>query len=266
MGTDAVILCIGRELLKGTSLDRNGHFMAGRITAHGFRVRRILILDDDPDDIGDGIRHALSLKPRFVITTGGLGPSFDDMTERCVAQALGLPLALHAEALEMVRASYHRQLLRELVDSDEITAEREKMAFLPAGAVPLENSIGAAPGARIEHEGTTLILLPGVPEEMQALFEEHVIPLLREVGPSLIHLERDLDYPGKDESSLSVVVNQISKSHPGVYVKSRVRGAGRNLSIRITLYSEGRDEQEVQGRLDAAEADLRARLGLERTR
>ena len=171
------ILSIGNELLMGKILNTNARWLARRCTSLGLEVRRITVVGDDEKEICSAVKEALSRRPRFIITTGGLGPTLDDKTIESIAKCLDLELKVDEEALSMVREAYKRLVEEGRLDSSELTPQRVKMARMPEGARPLPNPVGTAPGMLLEVDGTTIISLPGVPAEMEAIFEESVLPV-----------------------------------------------------------------------------------------
>ncbi len=182
---NVIILVVSREILDGTVVDRNAAFMANRLGALGYRVRTIQMVDRVETEMVAAMRWALDQKPDCVLVSGGLGPMDDDSTRACAAKAVGLPLREDQKALEFVRASYRRLFALGLVDDAEMDAGRRRMALLPAGADCGENSIGAGPAVRLAVGTTTLFLLPGVPAELQRLFQTFVVPTIAPASSAL---------------------------------------------------------------------------------
>ncbi len=258
-----IIFCMGRELLEGAVLDRNANFMASHVSSLGFRVRAIHVVDNVEDEAVTAYQQALELKPAYMFFTGGMGPGHDDITRRCVARALGVDLSLDERAKELLAKSYHRLHAKGTVRSGELTEERLEMARIPAGAACFENPIGTAPAVRIEHGETILFLLPGAPEELRRMFTQYVTPMLESDGPGVYRDSRSLEYPGGDESAISRMLADLARRHPQVICRARLQGSEENLSIRITLAAEVQAKDTLTSVLDNADADLRARLGLE---
>ena len=249
-----ILLSIGRELLRGQTRDSDGPYLAENLTALGFEIERMIVLDDEEKAIGEELRDALGRHPRLLFTTGGLGPTFDDRTLRAVAKALRRRLRLHPEALDQVRSYYRAMRRKGVVPSDRLSPERKKMAILPEGAEPLRNPCGAAPGVRLEVGGTTLFCLPGVPPEMKSIFRTAIRPELARGAARGASL--DVPLHTRDESSLAPLVRKVMRRFPGVYVKSRVRGAREGIRIVVTFHSAPRE------RLLAAADMLKSHLAL----
>ena len=165
---DVALLCSGRELLKGNTLDRNAHWLAGRVERCGLRCWRFSVVDDVPAEIEAELGWVLGRGTRYLITTGGLGPTFDAMTIRCLAGGLGLPLRRDPLAEAQVAAAYQYLHARGLTPSPQLTTGPRKMALRYLVAAALRNPCGAAPGIRLEPGGAVLFSPPGVPEEMPA--------------------------------------------------------------------------------------------------
>jgi nicotinamide-nucleotide amidase len=259
------IFCLGRELLEGSVLDRNGNFMAKSIDRLAFRVQSIQIIDEVRKEMVETFRSAIALKPAYVITTGGMGPGHDDITREAVAEAAGLPLVRDDRAIEMLEKSYKRLVAKGAVESAELNEDRSGMADVPDGSICYENPMGTAPAVRLRVGETTFFLLPGVPEELQRLFDLYVIPALAADGPGIIKKSRHVEWPGGDESALKRILTDINRRFPEIHTRARVIGEDQ-LSLRVSLFGEHADEDELDNLLSRAEADLRARLGLEITR
>lgn len=222
MKVEVEIICVGNELLIGKTLNTNSHWIAGRTTALGANVRRITVASDDVDEIASSIREALRRKPRFIITTGGLGPTFDDKTLEGIAKGLAKEFEVNEKALELVRSKYEALVREGRIDKVELTPSRVKMATFPKGGKPLNNPVGTAPGMLAEAGKTTVIALPGVPPEMEAIFDGSVAPLLKGATDGSAFYEASLYVEGIMESSLAPLIDRTMHDNPLVYVKSHV--------------------------------------------
>ncbi len=212
----AWIISVGNELLIGRIVNTNASYLARRLTFLGFKVVRIVTVPDDVDEISEEVRRGLE-RATLVITTGGLGPTHDDMTLESIAKAVGAPLELNEEAYRQVKEFYERRGL-------PLTQERLKMATLPRGAVPLRNTVGAAPGVFLEVQGRVIVALPGVPKEMEAIFENEVIPRIRRLAPKTAVAECYIVVRGVPESTLAPVLSELARKNPRAYIKSHPKG------------------------------------------
>ena len=157
MTVDLEIICVGNELLIGKTINTNAHWLGKHATNLGVNVKRITVAQDIVDEIAKVICEALDRKPQFIITTGGLGPTFDDKTLEGVAKALNRKLEINEKALAMVKEKceeYARK--RQLSTITDLTPSRVKMAMLPEKTEPVSNPIGTAPGIYANIEGTIL--------------------------------------------------------------------------------------------------------------
>ncbi len=254
------IVAIGNELLLGDVLDTNTHWLCRQFTGLGAHVRRATVVRDDPAAIGEVLTGALVRAPDLLLTCGGLGPTADDLTLSAIATALHRPLALHPQAEEMLRTTYARLAARGLVLDAALTEARRKMAYLPLGAEPLHNPVGAAPGVLLRLGQTALICLPGVPEEMKSIFTSSLTPFLKERLGRAIFRERALTVNCGDESQIAPLVDVVARHHSTVYVKSRARPYGEGVQLLVTLSLAGTEERSVEAALDAAEQELTRRL------
>lgn len=174
----AVLVTIGDELLNGERVDTNGPWMARFLEARGLTIREILTVGDEEGAIVEALARAL-LRGQLVVTTGGLGPTSDDRTREAVARLLVLPLV----ESESVRVALERRYQERGLSGPPVPAQR--MAQVPAGAEVLVNRRGVAPGLSLAAGDRRLVLLPGVPGEMQGLMESEVASRLGDWFPHL---------------------------------------------------------------------------------
>lgn len=264
--TTVELLTIGNEVLAGDVLDTNSHWLCQQLAALGAAVRRITVLPDDPAQIGEALLAALARGPRLILTCGGLGPTRDDLTVASVAAALGLPVEENPVAYAMIRDFYGELHRRGDVTTAEMLPARAKMAQMPAGAEPLRNAVGAAPGVLLQQGATTIVSMPGVPAEMKDIFANSLGPRLPALFGSRSYGERVVKTNAWDESILAPAVDAVAARHPRVHVKSRAQVYGGGVEDFVTLAASGADDAEVAALLDAAEQDARAelkRLGIE---
>jgi molybdenum cofactor synthesis domain-containing protein len=242
------ILCIGNELLFGMTLNTNAHWLCSKITNVGGIVRRVTVVRDEISEISSAIRESLARNPDILITTGGLGATYDDMTFEGVAVVLGKKVVLDSRAVKMLKKSYAMRKLHY-----ELTEPRLKMATIPEGSTPIQNSVGSAP-AIMEQAGVTVIFcLPGVPSEMKTIFEEHILPLIKKRVGKFVAEEINYNIRGLSEAMIAPVLIEIVKSHPKntIYLKTHPRGYYKKKmpKIRIQIVSRGDDKKEVKKRL-----------------
>jgi molybdopterin-biosynthesis enzyme MoeA-like protein len=256
-----VILCVSREILEGAVVDRNAAFIASRVDNLGYRVRAIQVVDRVESDMVTAITCALQQDPAFLLITGGMGHDWDDNSRACAAKAIGVPLVEDPRARECVANSYRRLFAKGLVSSPDLTPERARMAQVPQGATCHENSIGTSPALQLKSGQTTVFLLPGVPAEMQRLFQTFVAPAIVAASPRTVRSERHIDYFGTDMAAINRVLRETVSRHAAVDFRTRRLGAEEAGAVRITLVAEHESAAESEALLDRAETELRNRLG-----
>lgn len=233
------ILSIGNEILLGDVQDTNTYWLCRQVTGRGGRVRRVTIIGDEPTVIAAEIRAALGRRPSAIFTSGGLGPTDDDLTLAAIASALSVPLEENAEALALVAARYAELAEQGYVASADLSPERRKMAHLPRGAVPLANRVGAAPGVLLRLPETAIVCLPGVPMELKHIFSVSLEPFLIELFGQRDFAAATVVTDSGDESVLAPIVRAVAAAHPNVYVKSRATHFGSDVKLRVTLSASG---------------------------
>jgi nicotinamide-nucleotide amidase len=221
MPVDFEIICVGNELLIGKVKDTNAHYLAKQATQIGANVKRVTVIQDTIPEISSAICEAISRKPKFIVTTGGLGPTFDDKTLQGIAKALNRKLEINLKALEMVKQKiFEYSKRRQLPTEIELTPPRVKMATLPQKTEVVNNPVGTAPGVRVDIQGTILFALPGVPVEMEAIFNETIVPLIKQAVGSNVFCERSIFADNIMESRLAPLIDKVMSENEGVYIKS----------------------------------------------
>jgi molybdenum cofactor synthesis domain-containing protein len=242
------ILVIGNEILDGIVLDTNSQWIINRLKALRFQVKEKMTVRDDLSEISRGIRILVANNCNLVFTTGGLGPTHDDKTLEGVAKAYDLPLEINIEALNIVTRQYSAFHERGIINSKEITEPRRKMAFLPLGSVPLDNRVGGAPGVLLIIEDLQIISLPGVPGELMWIFDNQIIPLLKNKVEGAF-AEKIIFLPLRDESTLAPIIDEVMDDIPDVYIKSMVKPYGES-GIRLWISANGQSQLEVEERVN----------------
>jgi molybdenum cofactor synthesis domain-containing protein len=256
------IITIGNEVLLGDVLDTNSHWLCQQLTRMGGRIRRVVQVRDEVEAIAEEVRASVERSADLVITSGGLGPTDDDITLQSVAVGLVRPLVENNEALAMLEERYGGLAEQGRIPNGELTPPRRKMAQLPRGAKPLPNPVGTAPAAVIQEGPTTILCLPGVPSELRAIFEGPAAPILAERISSNHYEEWVVVLRGIGESTLAPLLRQVVIAHPDVYVKSRAQDYDPDIGIKllVTLSMTGPDQGEVEAALQATLGDLKAVL------
>ncbi|MGE3770884.1 MAG: competence/damage-inducible protein A [Bdellovibrionales bacterium] len=222
------LLVIGDEILTGRTQDANTHYLATELARLGLPLAEVRVVPDDMDEIVAAL-NALRKKYKYVFTTGGIGPTHDDITADAVAQAFGVDLPIHPEALARLEAYYENR-------PGKVNEARRRMARVPVGGQLIENTVTSAPGFYIEN----VFVLAGVPHVMQAMFGA-LKPLL-EPGAPLISYSVLCRIA---EGDLSASFEAIAKKYPAVSLGSYPHQIGDN-KWEVTLVARGYDAALVK--------------------
>ncbi len=246
---DLELVTIGTELLLGFTVDTNSAFIGQTLAAAGVRIVRRTSVGDDPEAVRAAVREALG-RTGLVLTTGGLGPTRDDLSKHAVAEVFGAPLEFHQEIWDDLVARWTRM--------GRTIAERNRcQAEVPRGAVVLANRWGSAPGLWISGGLGEVIMLPGVPVEMQGLLTHEVLPrLLPRVGGRVVR-SRTIRTTGIPESTLAERVSDIEDGVAPVTLAFLPGLEG--VDLRLTAW--GVQPDEADGLLEEASRRLFGRLG-----
>lgn len=245
----AEIVTIGTELLLGEIVDTNSAWIAQQLTTIGLNLFYTTTVGDNLGRITDVLKRALA-RCEVVITTGGLGPTLDDMTRQGVAAATDRELYLDEGLLEEIRAYFGRRRF-------QMPSNNDRQALLPRGAQVIRNPVGTAPAFCVEQDGRLIISLPGVPHEMRYLMEHAVLPLLGErYGLRARIKSRVLRTCGIGESAVGeLIADLMERSNPTV----GTRAHPGQTDVCITAKAD--TEAEALDLIAPVEADIRGRLG-----
>ena len=241
------ILAVGTEILLGDIINTNAQYIAKRLSEEGIFVYHQSVVGDNPERLKQAYDLAFS-RSDLVITTGGLGPTKDDLTKEVAFEYFGKASVCHEESLNLIK-EYFAKINRPLGKTNE------KQAYFPADAIVLKNNNGTAPGCIIDKAGKILIMLPGPPREMKAMFEESVIPYLRKYSNEIL-VSKVLRVIGVGESTAAELIGDlIDNENPTVapYAKEG------EMVFRIT--AKAKDEQEAQRLIIPVEAKIKSLLG-----
>lgn len=256
MVRDMETVCVGNELLIGKISNTNAQWISKRATVLGILVKRITVVPDEVDEIAATIRDSLKRKPQFIVTTGGLGPTFDDKTLQGLARALERKLSINQEALRMVKAKYEEYFRENRIENCELTPPRVKMATLPEGTKPIPNPVGTAPAVLAKTRTSSIISLPGVPREMEAIFEATVAPMLKRATGSNSFHEKSVYADRIMESNIALIIDQVMRDNPRVYIKSHPRGVESKPHLEIHLSIKAPESEKPEENLEKAAKKL----------
>ncbi|MHA1821431.1 MAG: competence/damage-inducible protein A [Promethearchaeota archaeon] len=304
---NAEIILIGNELLVGTIKDSNGYWLIHQLLKYGIRVDRITIIPDDIKVISETLREAIKRRPAFIFTSGGLGPTYDDMTYEGIAHAFNLKVELNEEVLEHLKARYEKLKKLGKVKDTGLNESRRKMAYIPPNAIPLENPVGAAPGLLIkvsfedlenkDKQGGTqdsksevsgekdeeteddydyyyyskykgkpvkmlrIIVMPGFPDELQGIFNKHVIPILEKLHSYFLHA--GIKFEGHiGESTIANKIKDLRREYPEIWIKTAPQKTDKSIimmEVHLTTFLESSNEEELKA-LERRLKELRSRI------
>ncbi len=242
------IVSIGTELLLGRIQDTNSFWLAQQIADLGGSVARISIVDDDLPTIVGVLRDAVGRGARTIVTTGGLGPTPDDLTVAAVADLLGVGTVVDGPTVQ-------DYLRRRAIREEELTPALRAMATVPAGASIFPSPAGWAPLIRADLDGCAIFLLPGPPQEVQAIFARYMADHFGGAGAGRAAVHRV--YVDMWESEVAPLLQQVMDAVPGTYCKGYI-ALGNQRFLPIDVVARGDDEPGARRALDRA-LDLLAR-------
>jgi nicotinamide-nucleotide amidase len=223
----AEIIAVGSELLTPDRIDTNSLFLTQRLNHLGIAVARKTVVGDQHDHVRDAFRCALD-RCDLVISSGGLGPTLDDLTREAVAELLSRKLVLNSSVLQNIEARF-RRLGRTMPDVNK------RQAMVPEGADLLENPRGTAPGLWLECAGRIVVLLPGPPHELKAMFTEKVEPRLERLAGATRLFYREMRTAGLTESEVEQRTAPIYTQYPEV--QTTVLTAPGEIQLHLRLWS-----------------------------
>lgn len=245
----AEIITIGTEILLGEIVDTNSRYIARALRDAGVDLYWTSTVGDNQERIAEAIQQALA-RTEIIITTGGLGPTVDDPTRAAVALAVGVETEFRPELWEQVKDRFIRF-------GRKPTENNKRQAYVPQGAIAVENPVGTAPSFIVEQDRASIIALPGVPREMEHLMQHEVMPYLRQrYDLQGVIKARILHTAGVGESVIDERIDDLEKlSNPTVGLAAH---AGQ-VDVRIT--AKAASHKEADAMIQKVEADLRDRLG-----
>lgn len=246
----AEILCVGTELLLGDIVNTNAAFLAKQLAALGISVYHQTVVGDHPERLRVALADAFEGHGRpaadLIILSGGLGPTYDDLTKETVASYFGREMELHEESLTRIRDFFTRT-------SRVMTPNNEKQAMMPVGCVVFPNDYGTAPALAVGDSTRTAVMLPGPPAELIPIFNELVVPFLRRYTEGVL-ISRNIHIMGLGESAVEQILHDrmVSSENPTVapYCKSG--------EVRLRITARAEDEESATAMCDQVVAEIQA--------
>jgi len=254
------IIATGDELIYGRIVDTNSHWIAKRVAEMGAHLRRVTMIGDEPEIIASTLKDALLRDAHFIIFTGGLGPSADDLTVDSIGMALESETIIDEEGADKIEASYRK---RGITEESSIKRGR-RMARVLKGSKPMQNPVGFAVGMAIEVAGKTVCTLPGVPAEMKGMFDAHVAPMIMSESTSIFLAKTyNISMVWKE---FFPIYTKIQLDYPDIYIKNAatppVEGADRSRvhTIKVDFVLEAATHDEAEKKMKNFLADYKQRI------
>ncbi len=236
---NAEILCVGTELLLGDIINTNAAYIARSLAAIGINVYHQSVVGDNPERLKQSLDIALS-RADLVVMTGGLGPTYDDLTKETVADKFGLPMELHQPSLDRITAYFQRM-------NRVMTPNNEKQAWMPKGAKVFPNNYGTAPGLAVQQ---------GPPKEMEPMFSEEVVPYLKNFSDTVL-LSHTVHIFGMGESAVEDKLKDYMLSH----LNPTVAPYAKQGEVQLRVTASACDEEAANKLIQPVLADIRRILG-----
>ena len=244
----AEIISVGTEILLGDIVNTNAPYISKRLAELGIFVYYQSVVGDNPERMKNAYELAFN-RADLVITTGGLGPTQDDLTKEIAAEYFNKKLVLDEDSLERMK-SFFRKLNKTMGESNV------KQAKMPEGSIILVNNNGTAPGCIIEENSKTMILMPGPPKEMKAMFEESVVPYLQKFTEGNL-VSKILRFTGIGESSMAEAVGDLIDNG----INPTVAPYAKEFECILRITAKASSDEEAAMLIEPIEAEITKRLG-----
>ena len=234
----AVIITVGNEILKGRTVNTNFSYLGELLTYSGYDVVKGIIVRDNLNEISEAFREAFSTGD-LIISSGGLGPTYDDMTLDGFSRCFGLKLIKNPYAVDMI-----------LKKTGYMTPAREKMSRLPEGSEPLENRAVTAPGVYMEMSGKIIIIVPGVPGEVKSIMDG----IKNRIKIKGFHYtDRSEDLHGVKESLIAPLIAELMKKYgSNAYIKTHPKIDDNGSPwVEVEVSAWGNNEDEIEKLADS---------------
>ena len=230
----AEILCVGTELLLGDIVNTNAAYIARELARIGIDLYHQTVVGDNPERLKRALNDAFD-RADLVVTTGGLGPTFDDVTKETVAAYFGKKMVRNQEAMDRIASYYEKRGI-------ELTDNTKKQADLPEGCIVFQNNHGTAPGLAMEGKGKVVIMLPGPPSEMIPMFDNSAVPYLMQYSGKTI-VSSTIHFFGIGESLLESRMHEYMLAHSNPSVAPYAKDG--EVQVRVTASAHTKEEAEA---------------------
>ncbi len=245
----AEIIAVGTEILLGNIVNTNAQFISEKLADLGFEVYHQSVIGDNTERLKIELKEAFS-RADLVITTGGLGPTKDDLTKETAFEYFNKKSKVHKESLDKIE-DFFKKINRQMVESNK------KQAYFPEDATILCNDVGTAPGCIIEEEGKIIVLLPGPPREMKPMFENYALPYLAKFSDGVL-TSKILRVMGIGESTAEQMIQDIIEAQSNPTVAPYAKDG--EMTFRIT--AKANSQEEGYKLIQPVEEEIKKRLGV----
>jgi len=245
---NAEILCIGTEVLIGDIVNTNGAFIARQLAALGIDIYHQSVVGDNAKRLSESLSLALS-RADIVITTGGLGPTYDDLTKKTIADYFGIGMETHAPSVRKIENLYRSR-------NYKMTPNNLLQAEVPEGATVFFNETGFAPGVAVERDGKTVIMLPGPPNEMKPMFLNQVAPYLSTDTDSVI-VSKTVNVFGLGESKVEDMLHDMMTAGENPTIAPYAKPG----QVEVRVRAKAENEVNAQALMTPVIDEIRERLG-----
>ena len=250
MGYNAELIAVGTELLLGSIANTDAQIISEGLSALGIDVYYHTVVGDNPGRLREALEVARR-RANIIITTGGLGPTYDDLTKQTICQAFDRPLEFHADIWQGIQDYFARRM-----KGGRITENNRQQAMLPVGCTVFDNPVGTAPGCAFEEGGVHVLMLPGPPYECRYMFEHRAVPYLQALSHERI-FSHEIRVFGSGESQVEAVLHELM-----------VRGSNPTLApyaktgeVMLRATAKAHDREEAEAMLRPLVAQVRELLG-----
>jgi nicotinamide-nucleotide amidase len=246
----AEIIAVGTEILLGDIVNTNAQFLSKELASIGISVYRQEVIGDNEDRLLEALEEALK-RSDMVITTGGLGPTGDDLTKETVCKYFGMEMVLHEESYDALKGFFNKV-------NKEISKSNMKQVYFPKYGIVLANPNGTAPGAILEKDNKTIIILPGPPREMKPMYLNHVKEYLMPKGSGVIKSEV-IRVLGVGESTAAERLKDLIDAG----VNPTIAPYAKDTDVIFRITANGKTEEEALEIIKPIKENVKARLGID---
>ena len=245
---NAEIIAVGTEILLGDIVNTNAQFLSKKLAQMGISVYHQSVVGDNSDRLKEELNESFK-RSDIVITTGGLGPTKDDLTKEIGAEYFNKEMILNEESLETIKNYFKKQ-------GRKLSKNNEKQAYFPKGSIILPNNFGTAPGCIIEENNKYLIMLPGPPREIIPMFEQHVIPYFKKFNEGVL-ISKVLKICGMGESQVVTEINHLIENQ----TNPTVAPYAKENEVTLRLTAKASNEEDALSLIAPLEKEIKDILG-----